>query len=85
MKKIALILAALLVAVSMSACDNGPGVDTPSPTKPRVPTKEETPLESEPDESDPEESETEPSASESEPESETKGEGAVELPRVDFP
>ena len=96
MKKIAVILIAIMLVLTLIACDKGPAEETPSPTKPAIPTEpestpEETPVESpseskEPDSSEPDQSETEPSSSETEPqpESETNKPGVIERPRDEF-
>ena len=85
MKKILAVIIALLLAFSLIACNDE---EPETHTKPVVPTEAETPAES-PNESAPDESEpsdTQPTATEpeSEPESETKGKGTVELPRDEF-
>lgn len=94
MKKIALIIALAALLLTLVACDKAPAEETPSPTKPIVPTMaestpEETPVESPsdteiPESSEPAQSETEPSSSETEPESETNKNGIIELPRDEF-
>ena len=76
MKKIVIIFVAIMLSAAMISCDNGPGEDTSERTMPIVPTMESTDL------PDPESTpETEPVY---EPESETKGNALVELPRDNF-
>ena len=77
MKKIAIILATIIVLAAMVSCDKTPSEENPERTTPVVPPMES----SDPIEPESTPLETEP---ESEPESETKGEALIELPRDPF-
>jgi hypothetical protein len=76
MKKIVIILAAIILSTAMTACDKTPGAELPERTTPIVPTMESSDL--------PEPESTPETESESEPESETKGDALIELPRDEF-
>ena len=91
MKKIAAIILALVISLACIACTDNDGDDTPSKTRPVVPTEKPVTDSSEPDETAPEASATIPTEStseetteETEPASETKKGGTIELPRDEF-